>query len=422
MKHKSLKHRIRARQKRTGESYSIARMHILACVPSGLLLGPNGDCAPAPWVWTLAADELLALDEHARNTWRALPCGSCDATLLAFEAVDAATASLIEVSCEDCGEVLGSVTTPLPSGVVARRKGAFGPAEAANLPLIKALLSWEAHHSGGEPLQLPEEDWAPPEAFDAKFLQNLWRAFDDCSWGKCDYPGQGPRDAARAPKPAIVQAAIDLLDACPTWIDFRNIASVLNWHVQSWVGDVIRSHLHHKGVTESVLKLAREFSQKGAGPGPQELLALTYARAGDRAAAIAALNEVPPSFEPYQSGHDVERARVQNMLGDTQEAERTLREILERQLPAAEDYFEPVEVLARLLRDQGRIEEAHRVVETPPQGYRAGIPSVIDYTCPDAPRISYSSPPRNGRQGVKVGRNKPCPCGSGSKFKKCCGS
>ena len=23
--------------------------------------------------------------------------------------------------------------------------------------------------------------------------------------------------------------------------------------------------------------------------------------------------------------------------------------------------------------------------------------------------------------GVKVGRNDPCPCGSGKKFKKCCG-
>ena len=25
------------------------------------------------------------------------------------------------------------------------------------------------------------------------------------------------------------------------------------------------------------------------------------------------------------------------------------------------------------------------------------------------------------RQGAKVGRNAPCPCGSGKKYKKCCG-
>ena len=26
------------------------------------------------------------------------------------------------------------------------------------------------------------------------------------------------------------------------------------------------------------------------------------------------------------------------------------------------------------------------------------------------------------RRGTKVGRNDPCPCGSGKKFKKCCGT
>jgi uncharacterized protein YchJ len=25
-------------------------------------------------------------------------------------------------------------------------------------------------------------------------------------------------------------------------------------------------------------------------------------------------------------------------------------------------------------------------------------------------------------RNIKVGRNEPCPCGSGKKFKKCCGS
>ena len=28
---------------------------------------------------------------------------------------------------------------------------------------------------------------------------------------------------------------------------------------------------------------------------------------------------------------------------------------------------------------------------------------------------------REGREGRKIGRNEPCPCGSGKKYKKCCG-
>ncbi|MBL9122991.1 MAG: SEC-C domain-containing protein, partial [Planctomycetaceae bacterium] len=33
-----------------------------------------------------------------------------------------------------------------------------------------------------------------------------------------------------------------------------------------------------------------------------------------------------------------------------------------------------------------------------------------------------ADPPQTVRnQGPRVGRNDPCPCGSGKKFKKCCG-
>ncbi|UHD17880.1 DUF1186 domain-containing protein [Thiocapsa bogorovii] len=35
----------------------------------------------------------------------------------------------------------------------------------------------------------------------------------------------------------------------------------------------------------------------------------------------------------------------------------------------------------------------------------------------EAPRIAHGA----GVRAVKVGRNEPCPCGSGKKFKKCCG-
>jgi preprotein translocase subunit SecA len=40
--------------------------------------------------------------------------------------------------------------------------------------------------------------------------------------------------------------------------------------------------------------------------------------------------------------------------------------------------------------------------------------------------ISRSGPAPAGKKPIvrddKVGRNDPCPCGSGKKFKKCCGS
>lgn len=36
--------------------------------------------------------------------------------------------------------------------------------------------------------------------------------------------------------------------------------------------------------------------------------------------------------------------------------------------------------------------------------------------------VDGSTGPRTVRKGPKVGRNDPCPCGSGKKYKKCCGA
>jgi uncharacterized protein YecA (UPF0149 family) len=38
-------------------------------------------------------------------------------------------------------------------------------------------------------------------------------------------------------------------------------------------------------------------------------------------------------------------------------------------------------------------------------------------------RPNRTAPPATvQRKGDKVGRNDPCPCGSGKKYKKCCGA
>ena len=39
---------------------------------------------------------------------------------------------------------------------------------------------------------------------------------------------------------------------------------------------------------------------------------------------------------------------------------------------------------------------------------------------PMSPKLAYERALRGGRMREKVGRNDPCPCGSGRKYKKCC--
>ncbi|MEO8158444.1 MAG: SEC-C metal-binding domain-containing protein [Betaproteobacteria bacterium] len=54
------------------------------------------------------------------------------------------------------------------------------------------------------------------------------------------------------------------------------------------------------------------------------------------------------------------------------------------------------------------------------QNITINVSQVVEQTLADAPTAKAVPPmPSKSR---KIGRNEPCPCGSGKKFKKCCGS
>ncbi len=53
---------------------------------------------------------------------------------------------------------------------------------------------------------------------------------------------------------------------------------------------------------------------------------------------------------------------------------------------------------------------------TPSQAAKSPTPQARQSAPQQAP------PARAGAGSVKVGRNDPCPCGSGQKFKRCCGA
>ena len=53
---------------------------------------------------------------------------------------------------------------------------------------------------------------------------------------------------------------------------------------------------------------------------------------------------------------------------------------------------------------------------------RAGVTGFRDYFRGET-RAEFAAPQApHARRGPKVGRNDPCPCGSGRKHKKCCGA
>ncbi len=80
------------------------------------------------------------------------------------------------------------------------------------------------------------------------------------------------------------------------------------------------------------------------------------------------------------------------------------QEMMERTQDRVVKFLWKTEVVA-----EGREERRQRIPEPPRQ------------------QLSYSAPPKEAaqpvkRQQAKVGRNDPCPCGSGKKYKKCHGA
>lgn len=103
--------------------------------------------------------------------------------------------------------------------------------------------------------------------------------------------------------------------------------------------------------------------------------------------------------------------------GERSEIEKWSREsqwlglhVRETQGGGPEDTKGTVEFVARFA--QHGQENLHHELATFEK--RDGVWLFVDGTTPEAKTVV--------REGQKVGRNEPCPCGSGKKYKKCCGS
>ena len=90
--------------------------------------------------------------------------------------------------------------------------------------------------------------------------------------------------------------------------------------------------------------------------------------------------------------------------------------------PQGQQWYHPI----ALLGDEDAPPEWDDLIRTPEQ--RAKLTAQIEHSVRQM--RAYWLPLRQAvaerqtaqRMSAKVGRNEPCPCGSGKKFKKCCGS
>jgi tetratricopeptide (TPR) repeat protein len=166
--------------------------------------------------------------------------------------------------------------------------------------------------------------------------------------------------------------------------------------------------------------------------------AVILAEAGRRDEALRQVEKNLARF-PDDAWVRIKAGDVYRELGDAAAAEAAYRHAL-----AMSDADEPsfdrdgaVERLICILDETGRTEEANALIESE-KARAVALGSVGDAAAgedaedstwlsappsPDyVPSPSGASPGTMVRREPKVGRNDPCPCGSGKKFKRCCGS
>lgn len=202
--------------------------------------------------------------------------------------------------------------------------------------------------------------------------------------------------------PVRVGAALEaVLDACPTPRDVSVLGFARELRLHAWMSDAIRT-VAARGDPDTALRAAHRFAEMVRMPQVLLQVASALADAGRAPQARQALEAAEAFDAPFGQSARLAAAEVRAALGDAAGVEADLRRLMACRWPSPRIRPLAVEALARLLDDTDRGPEADaiRLAERRRLERDAGV-------------VRRSEP--------RVGRNDPCPCGSGKKAKRCCG-
>lgn len=168
----------------------------------------------------------------------------------------------------------------------------------------------------------------------------------------------------------------------------------------------------HYGLVDEAVNIGRWFSEVSCQP--ENFLrdvGCVLAEAGRREEALKQIEENFRRF-PDDVWVIINAGDARRSLGDTKEAE----EYFLRAREAVTESYDRLGALERLIDLSVSVGDASKAKE-----YEKEYRSITE---PDEPGLEASFPAASGgtiAKGRKIGRNEPCPCGSGKKYKKCCG-
>ena len=218
-----------------------------------------------------------------------------------------------------------------------------------------------------------------------------------------------PRDSSARLR-AEYDLAMRLADVITTEEELDRVEDHVKGDVGSWLVELPFT-LAAAGLVEEALELGRIWAGVTARDNFLGDRVVMLAEAGMREEALRQMLEVMREF-PDDVWVWIKCGDARLTLGDAPEAERFFRHAL-AMARERDDRLGALERLIRMMDQRGRKEEAAEFEAT----YRA-ISDFHEKVQPEAPALQPGLP-RN--IGPKIGRNDPCPCGSGKKYKKCCG-
>ena len=153
----------------------------------------------------------------------------------------------------------------------------------------------------------------------------------------------------------------------------------------------------------------------------QEIMALIMRMQNDIADAL----QVGGAFGPLMLENTLESGEIvvvaQGWCWGFMEGMRSQFDAWEPHLDMINELVVPIAVLARLGDDDPELQELLDDREKSAELTDAIAESAASI-CEYSRSIADGSQQPYRRQTAKVGRNDPCPCGSGKKYKKCCGA
>jgi len=170
--------------------------------------------------------------------------------------------------------------------------------------------------------------------------------------------------------------------------------------------------LAHYGLVDEAVNIGRWFSEVSCQP--ENFLrdvGCVLAEAGRREEALKQIEENFLRF-PGDVWVVINAGDARRSLGDVNEAE----EYFLRARKMVRGSYDRLGALERLIDLSVSVGEASKAEE-----YEKEYRSITE---PEEPGPEASFPAAPGgtiTRGRKIGRNEPCPCGSGKKYKKCCG-